>query len=113
MIYTDGTELQQFDNEGIFHQIGEVQHHKAALFILFKPENPEIKIELIVPQGATLTHFYRNIVLNALTPWEKKHRIYVFGYEVNGHSHYNFILPDDRLIQSTSKELQLSMQVTN
>jgi hypothetical protein len=104
VIYTDGTELKQFDDEGIFHRFAEIDQSKVQMFIMYLHSNPFKRIDMpISPEAPVqLFHFYRNIVKQTLIGEEVKEervRLYVFGWKEKGKSSsYHFILPDDRLI---------------
>ncbi len=108
VVYQDGTELHQFDNSGVFHRIGEVDQDRVSLFVLYKSIDMGKRIDIVVPEGARLIHKYRNYVFNAGTPQESKARVYVFGYRSGKHYHYNFVLPDDRIVQSVDDEVKLT-----
>lgn len=105
--YKDGSELHQFDGENRFHQIGEVVQDNVKMFTLYQP-NMEKRIDLIVPEGARLIHKYRHYVMNASTAAEQRYKVYVFGYKIGEHYHYNFIMPSDVIIQSTTDDIPLS-----
>jgi len=103
--YEDGSIFVQFDDEGFFHRIGEVDMDRVKIFTMFKPENPTIRHDMVVTEDMKPFHKYRNIKLHYLPEFVK---IYIFGYS-KGKSgiHYNFILPDDRVIQSDTDNVEL------
>jgi len=45
-------------------------------------------------------HKYIRSKFNFGTSIAREETVYVCGYKVNGHTHYNYILPDDRIVQS-------------
>lgn len=109
VVYNDGTEFHQYDGNGVFHQIGEIKQEDVKLWVLYKvgPENK--RIDIVLPKGAKLIHKYKRYVFNSAqlnggdTSAEVKKTIHVFGYKLGKHSHFNFILPDDRIVQSTDE----------
>lgn len=109
VLFKDGSEMHQFDAQGIFHQVGEIDQDKVKLWILYKvgPENKRIDIAL--PEGARLIHKYKRYVFNAAElndgdkSKEKRVTVYVFGYKLGDRFHFNYILPDDRIVQSTEE----------
>lgn len=106
-VYDDGTELKQFGDDGVFHRIGEVDQDRTILFMAFKPGNPAKRIDILLPRGARLIHKYRNFVFDF--GGEEKHiKVYIFGYKHGDHYHYNFILPDDRIVQGIDENPKLT-----
>lgn len=108
VVYADGTELHQFDGNGVFHRIGEVDQDRVSLFVLYKSNDIRKRIDIVVPEGARLIHKYRNYVFNAGTEQESKVRVYVFGYKHGSRYYYNFVLPDDRIVQSCDDQVKLT-----
>jgi hypothetical protein len=105
--YKDGSELKQFDKEtGIFHQVGEIQQDKLARFTMICTEEEKIKHTISVPEGAKIIHKYNRYVFNAKRPDEIKLTIYIFGYKIGGHHHFNFILPDGNIVQNITGEIR-------
>lgn len=106
VIYKDNTEMHQFDKDGIFHQIGEVDQSRVKFFVMYKvgPENK--RVDIYIPEDAKIIHKYRNFCFNFGTPKEFKARIYVFGYKRGNATHLNYIMPDDNIIQS-SEDIKL------
>lgn len=111
-LYADGSRLQQFDETGKFHQFREIGQG-VAVFSLYKPDDKDKRIDIALPGGAEPIHLYRNFVFNSSTPDEFKARVYVFGYKHNGHTHYNFILPDDRVVQATTDQILLADMIAS
>ena len=105
-VLDDGTEMHQYDAQGIFHQVGEIPQERVKMWVLYKtgPENK--RIDILVPAGARLIHKYKRYVLNSAQlnegdpSREVKVTVYVFGYKAGDHYHYNFIMPNDTIIQS-------------
>lgn len=106
VIYKDGTELKQFDDQGVFHQIAEIKQSEVRVWVLFKPEGKG-RIDFLVPDDkeVALIHKYKNYVFNVGHDDEKKSKVYCFGYKVKGQApHYNFVLPNDVIIQSFGEQ---------
>ena len=75
--YLDGTKLQQFDDEaGVFHQFAEIEQSKIESFRMVSDKNPE-GIDLLIPQGADVIHFYRKGRLNG-----QYYKLYCFGWKI-------------------------------
>jgi len=102
--YKDGNELHQFDNQRTFHRLAEIDQSKVAVWTLYQPKGKgdgHITFVLPLDKEVALIHKYRNYVFNSGQKNEKKVRIYIFGYKVKGQvPHYNFIMPDNRIVQS-------------
>jgi heme/copper-type cytochrome/quinol oxidase subunit 2 len=80
--YNDGSKLQQFDNDGRFHQFREINVLNVNVFKMVSVDQKNT-FTLIPPDEAKLIHFYRNTVLNMGTTDEKHIKSYVFGYEIH------------------------------
>lgn len=105
VIYKNNTELKQFDDNNIFHQIGEVEQEQVKMFILYKLEDPSKAIAINILPGMKLIHKYKNIKPYYFDDFV---RVYVLGYKYNNQYHYNFILPNDEIIQSPSEDIDLT-----
>ena len=104
VVYHDGTELHQFEivnGEGVFHQLNKIDQEKVWMWTLIKPDMSK-RIDISMPQGGKIIHKYRNIERRVDGVLTNRERIYIFGYKDGGHCHYNFILPDDTVIQSNT-----------
>ena len=104
VIYDNDEELHQFDNEGNFHRIGEVDQDRVKLFVLYRHDDPRKRIDLVVQKGMRLIHKYKNIRPFYMNRFVK---VYMFGYKLGTKYHYNFILPDDRIVQSSEDNIAL------
>jgi len=101
------TELHQFAPDGTFHRIGEVEQDRVALFVLYNIQDPQKKrIDLVVTDGMKLIHKYRNVKPHYMDNFI---RVYMFGYKLGSQYHYNFVLPDDRIIQSNTDDIDLTL----
>lgn len=111
VLYKDNTELHQFDDNGNFHQLAEIDQKEVKLWVLYKPDDPHKRIDFVVPEGARLIHKYRNVRPAHLDYFIK---VYMFGYRTGKNEndfkyHFNFILPDDRVVQSTVDNIDLTL----
>ncbi len=109
VVLKNGSEMHQYDAQGVFHQVGEIPQDEIKLWVLYKtgPENK--RIDIVLPSGARIIHKYKRYVFNASSlnggdsSKEKKETVYVFGYKDGDKYHYNYVLPDDRIVQSTEE----------
>lgn len=105
-LYQDGTELHQFDDNHVFHRIGEVDQKRLKMFSLYKPLGDDRdRIDIPFQPGMRLVYKYRNI-----KPYYKENfeRVYMAGYKYEGRHNFFFILPDDRIIVSPVDNIDLS-----
>lgn len=104
VVYKDNSILLQFDDDGTFHQVGEIDQENIKYFVMYKPEDITKRIEIIFPEGARLIHKYRNI-----RPHYKDHfvKVYLFGYKLENNFCYHFILPNDRVLISNTDVINL------
>ena len=105
-VYADGSILQQFGDDGIFHQVGEIEQEKVRIFCMYPSDGSGPGFDLVVPKGGKVLHKYRQYVFHAEKE-KKMVKIYVFGYKMGNHYHYNFIMPDGRLIQSIEENIYI------
>jgi len=107
VVYKDGTELHQFGNDLIFHQIKEIKWAEVKMFTMYKLEDMKKRIDIVVMPEMQIFHFYRNVRPAGVDHFIK---IYVFGYKIRGTSKacYNFILPDDRIIIADRDNIDLT-----
>lgn len=105
-IYKDNTELRQFDLDGNFHQVGEIDQERLYLFSMYQIKDPSKRIDLIVPNGAKIIHKYRHI-----RPYYKEEflKVYLFGYKKGDHYAYHAILPDDRIVIADTNDMNLEL----
>ncbi len=103
-VYEDNTELQQFDiHTGLFHSITEVDHSKLKMFTMYRTydnENLDKRVDIMLPKGAKIFHLYRRTILEHGTENETRFTIYIFGYNYKGATNWNYILPNDKIIQA-------------
>jgi|WetSurMetagenome_2_1015567.scaffolds.fasta_scaffold00223_12 hypothetical protein len=91
-VYTDGTLLKQFDDDGFFHQFGEIDQTRLSYFRMATGHSPPITM-MFLP-GMKLIHFYRNARLNVGMENEVSLRLYCFGYQLGDHKVIMAIMPD-------------------
>lgn len=108
VLYKDGTELKQYDDAGRFHQFKEIDQSKVAVFEMVSTENPALRHSIDMAQGFDqIFHFYRRSRLNIGTGAETHLCFYCFGAKVGGVSIYHFIMPDNRLVITTNRDIKL------
>ena len=107
VIYKDNSELHQFDDKGNFHQIKEIKWEEVKMFTMYRSDDINKRIDLLVLPDMQVFHFYRNV---RPAGQDKFIRIYVFGYKTRGSSEavYNFILPNDRVLISNKDNVDLT-----
>lgn len=111
-VYEDGNRLLQFDENGMFHQFGEIDQSKLAVFKMRSEKHSQSYTLLFSDPKMKLIHYYRNVVLNAATEDEKRVRFYCFGYEKEGVRNKNqklvmIITPNNELITTENPDLVL------
>ena len=103
VVYNNGQELHQFGDDGIFHQIGEVDQERVSKFMLYRIDNgkKDFSKMLIIskPDLAKLIHKYRRFKLFVGTKDEIEKTVIVFGIKNKGVEFLNFVLPNDKVIQ--------------
>lgn len=102
--YDDDTELHQFDDNGIFHQIGEVDQKKVKMFTLYRSDDPSKRIDIPMSAGMRVFLVYRMVKAFYLP---RPVRVYMLGYKEGSRHTYMFILPDDRIILSNKENVDL------
>lgn len=108
VVYKDGREFHQFAKDGTFHQVGEIEQEHVKLWVLYKTGTENKRIDILLPDGAKVIHKYRNYIFNASTDAETQKRVYIFGYKLGDKCFYNFVLPDDRIVQSCEDDVKLT-----
>jgi hypothetical protein len=113
VVFKDGTDLWQFDRvpgtdgKRWFHQFREIDQQNVAIFEMVNAENPELRFSIDVDEGMQIFHFYRRSRLEIGTPQETHVTFYVFGYKADGVGRYHFILPNNRLVITSNKDIKL------
>jgi len=95
-ISTTGETLSQYEADGTFHQIKEINQKTLAKFIM---EDEEIgrKYELLFPKGATLIHKYIHNLIYQDNMLKEKQTIFCFGYELNNQKTILAIYPNGNI----------------
>lgn len=96
-VYDDGTQLKQFDDDGLFHQFKEIDQTRLVYFHLVSDTGTTKS--LIFKPGMKLIHFYRNAVLEN---GQIRLRMTVIGWERSGEKTLIAIMPNDEVIVSDS-----------
>jgi hypothetical protein len=107
VIYKDGSTLKQFDDNCRFHQFREIIKDNVSELVLYNTVDNNKSFILIVPEGSQIFHYYDTYCFNFGTTSERKVRIYVFGYKYKGVANYNYILPENKIVQSVG-EIEIS-----
>jgi hypothetical protein len=93
VIYKDNSRLFQYGEDGIFHQIREIDQSKLAVFSMRNVETNQ-RVCLFFKEGKKLFHEYENAIINIGTKKEEKLRAFIFGFEGN----YIVITIDNHII---------------
>lgn len=89
-IYDDG-KLEQFDDLGVFHRVGEIDMKRL---LAFRMSTASERFEILVPKGAKLIFRYENYVLD---DGKERFKVYCFGYENDEHKVW-CILPNGSVV---------------
>lgn len=107
--YNDGSTLKQFDDNGIFHQFGEIDQSRLFVFSMVNAETNQTYM-LIFEEGMKLIHFYENYIFWGATEFEKRVKAYCFGYETKNDKRIFAIMPDGGMaIVDDIDKVKLSM----
>lgn len=102
--YDDDTELHQFESDGSFHQIGEIDQKRARMFTLYRSDDPSKRIDMPLSPGMKIIAKYK-VVKPFYLP--EAVRVYVVGFKSGPHHTFLFVLPDDRIILSNKENIDL------
>lgn len=102
--YEDGTELHQYDDDGTFHQMGEIDQKRLRFFTLYRSDNPQKRIDMPITAGMKVFLTYKNVKAYYL---ENEVMVYCLGYKNGPHRSFVFILPDDRMIFANKENVDL------
>jgi len=110
VLYEDATELHQFGDDGIFHQIKDIQHERIKMAGLYKFDDPDKKILIPWKDGMKFIHKYLNVHSAEQHPdnFNDTSRVYVFGYKSGNQHHYTYVLPNDWMIFSNEENIDLT-----
>lgn len=105
--YIDNTSLKQFDDNGRFHQVGEIEQAKLIEFCMRDVETGKTYTLLFDAKHWKLIHFYKRIGLDFMNNLQRM-TLYIFGYETQVDNlklrNYNVITPTGELIQTNDLE---------
>jgi len=107
VVYKDETELRQFDDNGKFHRLSEIDQKNIKIFTMYRSDDMNKRYDIVMPEGARIIHKYRNIRPFYMNRFVK---VYMFGYRTGKKDfeyHYHFILPDDRMVISNKDNVDL------
>ena len=76
VVYKDGTELHQFDKDGNFHRLAEINQKEVELFTMYESEGTG-RYDIVMPEGARIIHKYRNIRPYYMNKFVK---VYMFSF---------------------------------
>lgn len=116
VIYKDGSELHQFEQSGVFHQVGEIDQDKIKMACLYnfaewqkKKDFSKMSKIIYLPwqPEMRLIHKYRNIRPAGYD--EFAFRIYLFGYKYKDSYLYYYVLPNDRVVLSPEDNIDLTL----
>lgn len=98
-LYNDGTVLKQFDYEtGEYHYFADIDTDKIIKLGMINRSTMQ-NYETDIPAGATPVHYYDNFIQQPLGGEQTQSRVYCFGYELDGETNLQSILPDNSLIK--------------
>lgn len=107
-------ELHQFDANGIFHNIAEIDWSRVQHFIMrpvlvLEGKEPAQMICIETKPDMQIFHVYKRFKLATGYGTHREVMIYCFGWKNKrtGSAIYNYILPDDRIITS-SEDIDLT-----
>jgi hypothetical protein len=107
--YKDGTELRQFGEDGVFHQLKDIDQDNIELAVLYKMDDPNQVVLIPWKPGMKLIHKYINVHADYFEKLNDTVRVYAFGYKLGGQNHYTYILPNDRQILSPADDINLTL----
>lgn len=101
-IYNDGRILKQFDDDGIFHQIGDIDQENLTVFKMFSKSFTQVYAVPFSPETMRLVHKYIQTKFMIGTDQEKSVVSYCFGYKTRNlpqnHQHLLIISPTNEAI---------------
>ena len=96
-------ELHQYDDQGFYHQIGEVEQERVREFCVYRLGeigSGNMFIMRFDPECMRLVYLYKRFHYQGWSDINKTVRIPVFGYNKGDQMHRIAILPDDRFIMT-------------
>lgn len=108
VLYRDDTELHQFDSEGRFHRFSEIDQERVKLFCLYRLDDMSKRIDMVIEDGMRFYHKYIGVHANYFPSFQDKVRVYSVGFtSKEGHHSNFFVLPDDRIVISHNRNVDL------
>lgn len=108
--YLDGSILKQFDDEGKFHKLREIQEDRLKVFWMIEQTVPHRRYGIVWRAGLKLIHYYDRYVLRDEAV---RFTIYCFGYEEKlGFSKRKVIkkiMPDGNLIEDSEDKTRFDL----
>lgn len=96
--YEDGTVFKQYDDKGIYHTSSEIDQSRQFVFKMVSQTLKHTYALLFNPKTMELFYRYRRTILRKGAPDEVQHKMWVFGYVMQGKSHFFAITPVGELI---------------
>lgn len=96
-------ELHQYDDQGFYHQVGEIEQARVREFCVYRLGEITAGNMFIMrfdPSCMRLVYLYKQFHFQGWADLQKTARIPVFGYNKGDHIHRIAILPDDRFIMT-------------
>ena len=103
--YENEEMLFQYDRNGVFHQVGEIDQDCIKNAFLFSTEDPNKRIILPWKPGMKLIHKYRMI-----RPMHQEEfvQVFIFGYKYENSYTFFYVLPNDFIIASPTDDVDLT-----
>lgn len=98
------TQFHQFGADGEFHQIGEIDQDRVAIFSLYRSDDPTKRIDMPMEKGMRIIFLYKMVKAWYL---DEMVRVYCLGFKKGSVKSFMFILPDDRIIFSSDEVVNL------
>ena len=92
-----GKTLSQYETDGTFHQIKEIEQKHLIKFSMIDDEN-ERQYNLLFPKGAKLIHKYIHNIIYQNNQFKEKQTIFCFGYELNNQKTILAIYPTGNIV---------------
>ena len=102
-VYNDGTTLKQYDDQGKFHQFGEIDQGRLVVFKMVGDKTYTLMFE----KGMKLIHYYDRYILQVGTKGETRMTAYCFGYERGKEKVVTMIFPNETIITSKPEKVKL------
>lgn len=102
-VYNDGKTLKQYDDQGQFHQFGEIDQDRLIVFKMVGDKTHTLMFE----KGMKLIHYYDRYILQAGTRGETRLTAYCFGYERGKEKVVTMIFPNETIITSKPEKVKL------